>query len=71
MTEPTSPLFPFGFGLSYNVPTITSAALDAGPGPLGADSIVNVTGVLSNAGPAGEVVLQVYYNQVRRARSLK
>lgn len=65
VTEPSSPLFPFGFGLGYNTPTITSAAVQAPPGPLGADSVVNVTGVVSNAGPAGAVTLQVYFSQVR------
>ena len=63
VTEPTSPLFPFGFGLGYSVPTIKSASVQAGPGPLGADSIVNVTGTLANAGPAGAIVLQVYFSQ--------
>jgi len=62
VTEPATALFPFGSGLSYNRATIAAAAL-APAGPAAPDAVLTVTGTLSNAGPAGAAVVQVYFSQ--------
>ena len=61
VTEPATPLFGFGAGLSYNVATVTAAALAAATAA--PDDVLWINGTLANAGPAGAAVLQVYYSQ--------
>jgi beta-glucosidase len=62
VTEPATPLFAFGSGLSYNEASIASAAL-APAGAVAPDAILTVSGTLANAGPAGAAVVQVYFSQ--------
>jgi beta-glucosidase len=64
VTEPATPLFPFGFGLSYTNYTLTNVAVQAsGSQPLGPGDVFNVTLDVSSKGPAGALVVQVYFSQ--------
>jgi beta-glucosidase len=70
-----SPLYPFGFGLSYNNATFTAIAVSpesaAANAPLSTDLVFTVD-VANAAGPAGLVVVQLYFNvsaPTRRARA--
>lgn len=58
VTEPTTPLFPFGFGLSYFSPSLAPALEVSPSGPLVAGMAFNVTVLASTAGPAGKLVVQ-------------
>jgi beta-glucosidase len=62
VTEPATPLFTFGSGLSYNEATIVGAAL-APAGTVAKDALLTVSGTLANNGPAGAAVVQVYFSQ--------
>ena len=63
VSEPATPLFHFGYGLSYTTFTVSGAALQAPPQPLPASAVFNVTARVSTAGPAASLVLQVYFSQ--------
>lgn len=60
--QPTSPLFPFGFGLSYSSISITAASIINSPSQP-ASGVWNVTASVSVHGPAASVVVQVYFAQ--------
>jgi beta-glucosidase len=60
VTEPATPLFPFGFGLSYTNYTLKSVQLPTQP--LGANETFTVTAMVGSSGPAGKVVVQVYFS---------
>lgn len=58
----TSPLYPFGFGLSYTTFSITNLKLSAGQVKVG--EIVRVTADVTNIGErAGDEVVQLYIHQ--------
>jgi len=58
----TSPLYPFGFGLSYTTFSITNLQVSAPQVPVG--SSVTVTADVTNTGPvAGDEVAQLYIHQ--------
>ncbi len=60
--SPTTPLYPFGYGLSYTTFAITDLALSASPISVG--QTVNVTVSVTNTGPmAGDEVVQLYIHQ--------
>jgi len=61
VTEPATALFPFGYGLSYTAFNVTGVA--APSAPLSPGSTFTVTVTVSSAGPAGKVVVQVYFSQ--------
>lgn len=66
VTEPATALWAFGSGLSYNTATIKSATLTGlppGSAPLGGNDTFAVEGTLDNVGPAGAVILQVYFSR--------
>lgn len=59
---PTTPLYPFGFGLSYTTFSIANLNLSAPTIKIG--ETVNVTADVSNIGPvAGDEVVQLYIHQ--------
>ena len=62
VTEPATALFSFGSGLNYNVATIVTAVL-APTGAVAPNTLLAVSGTLSNTGPAGAAVVQVYFSQ--------
>lgn len=62
-TEPASPLFPFGHGLSYSKFSITSTSINPSTGVLGANDTFTVSGSVSSQGPAGKISLLVYFSQ--------
>jgi beta-glucosidase len=72
---PTTPLYPFGYGLSYTTFSYANLRLDAPQLKLGASATVSVE--LTNTGPlAGDEVAQLYVHQKagsdsRPARELK
>lgn len=59
--EATSPLFAFGFGLSYTKFKVLSAKLSASVAS--ATDTLSVTVTLSSEGPVGQCVVQVYFQQ--------
>ena len=64
VTEASTPLFPFGSGLSYNTATIASAVLNLPAGRnLAPGDVFNVSGTVDNVGPSGAAILQVYFSQ--------
>lgn len=67
VTEPQTPLWPFGFGLSYSVVNISAAAISPPlppDAPLAANASFRIAGLLNvSSGPAGQFVVQVYYSQ--------
>ena len=59
---PTTPLYPFGFGLSYTTFSITNLKISAAQVKLGDQ--VSVTADVTNTGPvAGDEVVQLYIHQ--------
>jgi len=63
VTEATTPLFPFGFGLSYGNFTLEGTLETDARGPLPRGAEFSITALVSLRGPAGKVVLQVYASQ--------
>jgi hypothetical protein len=63
--DPISPLFPFGWGLSYSNFTVSNVILSFNPATttLQAGDSFNVSGVISSVGPAGKISLLVYFSQ--------
>lgn len=62
-TEPASPLFPFGHGLSYSTFTVSGASISPSSGVLAASDNFTVSGFVSSHGPAGSISLLVYFSQ--------
>ena len=63
VTEPATALFSFGSGLNYNVATIVTAVITPTGGAVAPDALLTVSGTLSNTGPAGAAVVQIYFSQ--------
>lgn len=63
-TEPSSPLFYFGFGLSYTVYTIEKELQIAPSGVLKHGTNFTCKVLLSSRGPAGKAVVQIYASQL-------
>jgi beta-glucosidase len=63
--DPLTPLFPFGWGMSYTNFSVSGAALTPGGdgAVVGADAELTVSGTLASAGPAGKMSLLLYYSQ--------
>ena len=59
--QPASPLVPFGFGLSYS--QFTFSHIQVSSPTVAAGGTFAVTLHVSNAGPAGKTVVQVYFGQ--------
>ena len=60
--SPTTPLYPFGFGLSYT--TFSIANLSVSASPINAGQTVDVTAEVTNTGQvAGDEVVQLYIHQ--------
>lgn len=60
--SPTTPLYPFGFGLSYT--TFSIANLKVSPSQVKVGQSVSVTADVTNTGPvAGDEVVQLYIHQ--------
>ena len=62
VSEPSTPLFPFGFGLSYTQFVLKSATVNS-PSSLKPGDVFTVTALVTSSGPAGKVVVQVYASQ--------
>ena len=64
-TEPATPLFYFGHGLSYSNFTITGVAISPSSGAVGPDDVLTITGTAAvvGAGPSGDLTLHAYYAQ--------
>jgi beta-glucosidase len=59
---PTSPLYPFGYGLSYSTFTVTDLHLDAATAPL--KGTITATATVTNTGKvAADEVVQLYIHQ--------
>ena len=66
LTEPATPMFPFGYGLSYSKISVAGATLNGGSGgPLGYNDTFIVSGTVATAAgdPAARVSLLVFYSQ--------
>jgi beta-glucosidase-like glycosyl hydrolase len=63
--DPISPLFPFGWGLSYSNFSFSNVQLSFNPSTttLQADDSFNVSGLISSVGPAGKISLLIYFSQ--------
>lgn len=59
--QPATPLIPFGFGLSYTNFTVVAAQLSQTT--VAMDGTISLNISISSRGPAGKVVLQVYFSQ--------
>jgi hypothetical protein len=69
-TGPAAPLWPLGFGLSYSNFSVDAAAASApagGAGVFAPDEAFTVTANVSSSGPAGALVVQVYWQFVASA----
>ena len=61
VTEPATPLFPFGHGLSYTAFTLKGIAVSTTN--LGANETFTVVASVASVGRVGKVVVQVYFSQ--------
>jgi hypothetical protein len=61
VTEASTPLFEFGFGLSYSVYAVTGMTAPVSPISIGSTFPVTVS--LNSTGPAGMAVVQIYFSQ--------
>lgn len=62
--DPTSPAFPFGFGLDYLNVTYTNSSVELAPNPMDAVTTVPMrvhTSLLNDGGMGGQYVVQVYF----------
>ncbi|HEX9658926.1 MAG TPA: glycoside hydrolase family 3 C-terminal domain-containing protein, partial [Rhodothermales bacterium] len=65
MDAPWTPLYPFGYGLSYTTFTFTDVTVTPDKSPLSGNSPITVSATITNTGDrAGDEVVQVYIQDV-------
>ena len=64
--EPSTPLFPFGHGLSYTSFEVSGAAVTPNPSHtmFSPGDVFNISGTIKSSGPSGRITLFAFFSQV-------